>query len=229
MPDLSITIPEQTIIIHDAHIAPGRPCTPDCDCPVVLARTQQAIDTARAQDGRPARPLSERLYAMQYATPDTAWFVAASADAAALERATPGDTTPSTPMPAIFQPAEYPSLHLAADLAPRDRIAAMHLVVRDTVLDLERADLIPTDHEYTFVSGMQECHVYTGNLRFIVGMTGMVDTPANCFVVTTSCDDCDDCDGVPGTERFADDLDTVRAWLLAWAAGAAYQATIRPA
>lgn len=201
MPDMKITIPGFTITVHDAEITPEHACGPNCDCPAALARTQQAIDTARAQDGLPGRPLSERLHAMRHATPDSAWFEHAATEARQLE-------TSRTP-----------------DDRPRDQIKAMHETVRDTVLDLERADLIPTDHEYTYVSGMQECHVYTGNLRFIVGMTGMSDTPANCYVVSTS----SDADDEPVTERFADDVGVVRAWLLAWAAKATYDQRHRDA
>lgn len=208
MTDLTITISVNGAVIDTSSASAVHACGPDCDCPVALARTQYAIDAARDDDDRPARPLSVRLHAMRNATPSPQWFEIASADAAQLETRTvtsPGtpDVTPDTPGRAF---------------------AVMHDAAISTLHILELADLIPCGHEIVRDSKMGDFIVWVGSLKLVIGMTGVLDTPSAAYIVTTS----DDAQALPGVERFADNLDTVRAWLTAWAVSAAVIEATRP-
>lgn len=115
------------------------------------------------------------------------------------------------------QAAQWAASCEAADAAtPAERLTTMYAAVEDTVRLFERAGLLPADYQYVQDTGWQVARVYVGDLRFVVGMTGSLDTPAAHYVVTTSSDVAD----VHGSERFTRDLGEVRAWLAAWAVAA---------
>lgn len=230
--DIVITLKVPDTVGHTVATSGPHTCAPDCDCPTALANTQEAIDTARAEEGRPQRGLSERLHAMRHAAPSTEWFEAVAQEAVILE------TRAATRVvkDAILQ--QQPGTDAAAWVAscdaddamtPQQRAVAMHTAVGQTVKLLERAALLPLDHEYVLDANVGESYVWAGNLKFVVGMTGSIDTPANQYVVTTSSDDSNEPDDPARTERFTVDLNTVRAWLLAWATEAAYAARDRNA
>ena len=97
-----------------------------------------------------------------------------------------------------------------------ERLVALHRVMDATVDDLERAELVPDDYQYTPRLSIGEFRILTGNLEFRAGMTGSLDTPAAHFIVTTSDDD----DPGIAMERTTTDLGQVRAWLMSWTVGA---------
>lgn len=206
MPYLDITIRlNGAELTHD--------CGPTCDCPLAIARTQQAIDWDRAERGAEPRALSERLRAMRLGTPEPEWFDAMAQRAEVLETA--------CGIPARDAGAEAAAWAAQADaedaMTPAERTAALHRTIEAAVADLERAQLVPIDHEYVR-DVMGDSTVWAGNLKFTAAITGSVDTPATHYLVTTSRDD----DTEPGTERTTNNLAQVRAWLLAWGAAAVY-------
>lgn len=209
MPHLDITIRlDGAELTHD--------CGPTCDCPRAIARTQQAIDWDRSERGAEPRDLSERLRAMRHGSPEPEWFDAMAQRADVLEtacgiKAEQGD--------AGAQAAAWAAQCDADDAAtPAERLKAMHAAVEATVSDLERANLIPIDHELDIDRNRGEANVWARNLRFTVGMTGSLDKPARHYLVITSRDD----DDKPGDDRTTNNLAEVRAWLLAWGAAAVY-------
>lgn len=226
--DIVITLNVPDTMAHTVATSGPHTCAPDCDCPTALARTQEAIDAARTQEGRPQRGLSERLLAMRYAAPGTAWFEAMAQEAVILE--TRAATRILKDKILQQQPGTEAAAWVAAGdahdaMTPQQRAVAMHAAVEQTVTLLERAALLPLDHEYVLDPNVGQSRVYAGNLKFVADMTGSLDTPANQYLVTTSRDD----DDQLGQERFTVDLNTVRAWLLAWAAEAAFAARDRNA
>lgn len=202
---ITITISDD----RDPHV-----CDPMCDCPTALYRTQAAIDTARREDRAQPRGLSERLQAMRYAAPTTAWFEEMALEAARLE------TMAATSRVRDWILRDHPDSDAAvwaaecdaADaMTPTESAAALHRTIEATVRDLERAQLLPIDHECVH-DAMGDSLVWAGNRKFKACMTGSLDTPARNYLVTTSRDDDDE----PGAERITNNLADVRAWLLAW-------------
>ncbi len=209
MPHLDITIR-----LNGAELT--HECGPNCDCPQAIARTQQAIDWDRAERGAPARDLSERLRAMRHGTPEPEWFDAMAQRADVLETACGMKAEAND---AGAQAAAWAAQCDAEDaMTPSERATALHRTIQETVRDLERASLIPVDHEYVRDANVGESLVWAGNLKFVAGMTGELDTPAARYLVTTS----NDAEDEPTTERITNNLATVRAWLLAWGAAAVY-------
>jgi hypothetical protein len=207
MPHLDITIRlNGAELMHD--------CGPNCDCPLAIARTQQAIDWDRAERGAEPRALSERLRAMRHGTPEPEWFDAMAQRADVLETAC-GIRTPDAGAEAAAWAAQCDAEDSAT---PAQRAAALHRTIEITVADLERAQLVPIDHEYVHDANVGESLVWAGNLKFVASMTGSLDTPARHYQVTTSDDKYDE----PGDTRTTLDLAEVRAWLLAWGARAVY-------
>ena len=215
MPDLNITI---TVDGATAHVCGGM-----CDCPKAITRAQNAIDTDRAERGTQPRGLSERLRGMRHGAPGPEWFDAMAQRADVLEtacgmRETARDVVADT-SGARTEAATWAARCDADDaMTLRQRAAALHDAVEATVRDLERAELILIDHEYVHDANVGESLVWAGNLKFVAGMTGQLDTPATHYLIRTSRDDDDE----PGTERTTNNLAEVRAWLLAWGAPAVY-------
>ena len=190
-------------------------CGPTCDCPRAIARTQKAIDWDRSERGSEPRALSERLRAMRQGTPEPEWFDAMAQRADVLETACGMNAEARD---AGAQAAGWAAQCEAEDaMTPGERAAALHRTIEATVADLERAELIPIDHEYVH-DFMGESLVWARNLKFKASMTGSLDTPATHYLVTTS----SDADDVRDGERTTNNLDQVRAWLLAWGAKTVY-------
>lgn len=206
MPHLDITIRlNGAELTHD--------CGPNCDCPRAIARTQQAIDWDRNERGAEPRALSERLRAMRQGSPEPEWFDAMAQRADVLETA-----CGITASDAGAEASDWAARCDADDaMTPTQSAAALHRTIEATVRDLERAQLLPIDHECVH-DAMGDSLVWAGNRKFKACMTGSLDTPARHYLVTTSRDDDDE----PGDERTTMDLAEVRAWLLAWGAAGVY-------
>jgi hypothetical protein len=204
-------MPELRITIELPDSLTGHVCGPDCDCPRALARTQGAIDAARIEDGRGPRLLSQRLHAMRNATPGPEWFDSVAFQAQQLEDLAALQHRDSE---ATASAARWADAEDAADAAtPTHRCDMLRDAIAATVRDLERAELLPVDHEYDYEPNAEISRVYTGTHVFAAELTGALDTPAAHYVVTTS----DETDDEAAVERFTTDLNAVRAWLLAWA------------
>lgn len=132
-----------------------------------------------------------------------------------------GAPLPKRPTDAGAQAARWAARCEASDAAtPAVRLTALYAAVSDTILILERAQLLPADHEHG--PNAWEAYLCTvGNQRFAAAMTGSLDTPARHYIVTTTSDD----EEGPGVERFTMDLNQVRAWLLSWAVALEEQCT----
>jgi hypothetical protein len=210
MPHLDITIRlDGAVLTHD--------CGPNCDCPRAIARTQQAIDWDRSERGAEPRALSERLRGMRNGTPEPEWFDAMAQRADVLETAC--GIAAEMARGAGAEAAAWAARCDTEDArTPQQRATAMHAAIKATVRDLERAHLIPLDHEYVYDANVGESLVWAGNRKFVAAMTGELDTPAAHYLVTTS----SDADDEPGTERTTNNVDEVRAWVLAWSAAAVY-------
>lgn len=208
MPHLDITIRlDGAELTHD--------CGPNCDCPRAIARTQQAIDWDRNERGAEPRALSERLRAMRHGSPEPEWFDAMAQRADVLETACGMNAEANG---AGDQAAAWVASCDAEDaMTPAERAAALQRTIEATVRDLERAELLPLDHEYVH-NPMGDSVVWAQHLKFTANMTGSLDTPARHYQVTTSDDRYDE----PGDTRTTIDLAEVRAWLIAWGAKAVY-------
>jgi hypothetical protein len=202
MPDLKITI--ELPNSWNAHVCGGM-----CDCPKAIARAQAALDADRAQRGAEPRPLSERLHGMRNATPEPDWFDSVAFQAQQLEDLRDIQKTAGAQAAAWAASADA---HDAATHSQRRDV--LRDAVEATVRDLERAELLPVDHEYNYEPNAEISRVYAGTKVFAAELTGALDTPAAHYVVTTS-DEADDDDDA--AERFTTDVNAVRAWLLAWA------------
>jgi hypothetical protein len=200
MPTLNLTI-----TLDGAELT--HTCGPLCDCPRAMAATQMAIDEDRAERAAAPRPLSERLRGMRNADPEPEWFDQVAYQAELLENRDPSGAGAEAAAWAARTDAEDARTPTQRRDALRDAVAA-------TVADLQRAQLLPVDHEYAYDPRAEISRVYAGSKIFAAELTGAKDTPAAHYVVTTS-DETDD-DGA--SERFTTDLNAVRAWLLAWAA-----------
>lgn len=211
MPHLDITIRlDGAKLTHD--------CGPNCDCPRAIARTQQAIDWDRNERGADPRALSERLRGMRNGSPEPEWFDAMAQRADTLETACGIRASD-----AGAEAADWVARCDAEDaMTPAQRGEALRRTIEVTVRDLERASLVPLDHEYVYDANVGESLVWAGNRKFVADMTGSLDTPARHYRVTTSDDGA--AEGTDGSrnERTTIDLAEVRAWLLAWAAAGVY-------
>lgn len=227
---LNITIPENlTAAVDDTARIPEHTCGPDCDCPVALARTQQAIDADRALNGDAPRPLGDRIRGMQYARPDHAWFEQVADDADELlhllhqqrGRAGAAEQRVNQLQTQAYQvPGGNMPMPIATNIDTARKIM-LERTMAHTFNMLERVRLLPTDHEYVvepMVDG-GKVMIWAGNLKFEAEITGLLDTPKNGYRVVVTDDATPD--GNPA-EQLTDDLDDVRAWLTGWAAAATY-------
>jgi hypothetical protein len=204
----------------DAHV-----CGPMCDCPTALYQTQVAIDTDRREQGMQPRGLSERLQAMRYGAPTTAWFEEMALEAVRLE------TMAATSRVRDWIIRDHPDSDAAvwaaecdaADAAtPEARAIALRTAIEPLVPLLASADLLPADHEYVWRDDSGEAVVHAGHYRFVVSPTATSAARNGAWIVTTSDERSgDDTDGT-FSERVSVDRQEIRAWLVAWAAANTY-------
>lgn len=202
-------MPEVTITITTSDTDRVHTCDSNCDCPRALALTQDAIDADRVDRGAKARPLSERLHAMRYAAPTRDWFERAAGDARALEAEV------ARPIAARQASAWATRTDDEDAWTPRQRVDHLQAAVSNAVRILAMGGVLPADHELVHDDALHESRVIVGNLVFVAGITGSIDSPANGYRVTTTNENRPD--GDP-EERATVDLDLVQAWLVFWAA-----------
>lgn len=207
MNDMSITI---TLTgAGTAHV-----CGNMCDCPLAIARYQDAVDNDRAERGAEQRPLADRLRSMRNGAPQPEWFDTMAYQAERLQDLLDRERDHTTAAYRTFLTAPAPAAKGDPALPMGPDFVTLWGVLEETVAMLRIAELLPDDAELAHDGPAGMATLYTGPFRFAARFIEAGPIKAAQYEVTTWQTGDDEL----AVGRFTVGVDHVRAWCVAWAA-----------